>query len=152
MAIRPHIYHVVGYCEAHHAATAKDIIESCKIVKGVIRNTLLGTVDATIDKQVQHRKNELIKEAKIILDALRYLNKKVDDPWADADTIARAIELGILDAPHLKGNPAACGKLVTRMHKGALYAYDPEQNRLLSEETRIVNILSQYKDKEEVSA
>ena len=28
----PHIYHVVGYCEAHHAAK-QDIIESCKIVR-----------------------------------------------------------------------------------------------------------------------
>lgn len=33
MAIKPHIYHVVGFCEAHHAAEAEDVIESCKIVR-----------------------------------------------------------------------------------------------------------------------
>jgi methylmalonyl-CoA mutase cobalamin-binding subunit len=151
MAIQPHIYHVVGYCEAHHAATAEDIIESCRIVRGVIRNTFLGTVDVTRDKKVQQRKNELIKEAEIILDSIKCLNTKAEDPLADADTIARSIELGILDAPHLKGNSAACGKLVTRMLNGALYAYDPEQKKILDERERIAKVLCFDKD-EEVSA
>ena len=35
--------------KSHHAAKAEDIIESCKIVRGVIRNTFLGTVDITKD-------------------------------------------------------------------------------------------------------
>ena len=81
MAIRPHIYHVVGYCEAHHAATADDIIESCKIVRGVIRNTLLGFVDITKDAQVQERKNELIEEAKVTLNAIMELNRMPKTRW-----------------------------------------------------------------------
>ncbi|MCF6095484.1 cobalamin-dependent protein [Thermovorax subterraneus] len=140
MAIKPHIYHVVGFCEAHHAATAEDIIESCKIVRGVIRNAFLGLPDMVNDPVVQERKNQLIKEAMVILDAIKQLNPNVEDPLSDADTIAKAIELGILDAPHLKGNPAACGKLVTRMVNGALYAYDPEENKILTEEERIEKI------------
>jgi hypothetical protein len=140
MAIKPHIYHVVGFCEAHHAATAEDIIESCKIVRGVIRNAFLGLPDMVNDPVVQERKNQLIKEAMVILDAIKQLNPYVEDPLSDADTIAKAIELGILDAPHLKGNPAACGKLVTRMVNGALYAYDPEENKILTEEERIEKI------------
>src|SRR5690606_7461736 len=56
LSIKPHIYHVVGYCEAHHAATADDIIESCKIVRGVIKNVFLGSVDMTKDAAVQRRK------------------------------------------------------------------------------------------------
>ncbi|MDI3481434.1 MAG: hypothetical protein PWQ97_1089 [Tepidanaerobacteraceae bacterium] len=144
LAIKPHIYHVVGYCEAHHAATAEDIIESCKIVRGVIRNNFLGVVDITRDKDVQRRKSELIEEAMITLDAIRELNPTAKDPLADADTIARAIEIGILDAPHLKGNPAACGKLVTRLVNGALYAYDPEEKRILTEKERIEKIMRDY--------
>jgi len=140
MAIKPHIYHVVGFCEAHHAATAEDIIESCKIVRGVIRNAFLGLPDMVNDPVVQQRKKELIEEAKVTLEAIKQLNPHVEDPWTDADTLAKAIELGILDAPHLKGNPAACGKLVTRLVNGALYAYDPEENRILTEKERIEKI------------
>ncbi|NLX62555.1 MAG: cobalamin B12-binding domain-containing protein, partial [Tissierellia bacterium] len=60
LAIKPHIYHVVGYCEAHHAATHEEIIESCKIVRGVIKNEFLGAVDMTKDKNVLERKEQLI--------------------------------------------------------------------------------------------
>ena len=62
MAIKPHIYHVVGFCEAHHAAEAEDVIESCKIVRGIIKNEFLGSIDLTKDENVQKRKEELIKE------------------------------------------------------------------------------------------
>ena len=38
MALRPHIIHVVGYSEAHHAATAGDVIESCGLARRAIEN------------------------------------------------------------------------------------------------------------------
>lgn len=147
MAIRPHIYHVVGFCEAHHAATADDIIESCNIVRGVIRNNFLGTVDITKSEEVQRRKEVLKSEAKIILDAIKSLSLKAEDPLTDPDTIARAIELGILDAPHLRGNPAACGKLTTRLVNGALYAYDKDEDRILTEKERIDQIFTKGSEK-----
>lgn len=115
MAIKPHIYHVVGYCEAHHAATAQDVIESCKIVRGVIRNVMLGAVDITQDPKVQERKNQLIEEAQITLNAIKSLGANVDDPLTDPAVLAKAVKTGILDAPHLRGNEAACGKLVTQI-------------------------------------
>jgi methylmalonyl-CoA mutase cobalamin-binding subunit len=37
MAFKPHIYHIVGHTEAHHAATADDIIEASKIVRRAIQ-------------------------------------------------------------------------------------------------------------------
>lgn len=143
MAIKPHIYHVVGFCEAHHAARADDIIESCKIVRGVLRNNFLGVVDITKDKKVKARKRELIKEAQITLDAIRKLSPDEIDPLSCANTIARAIEIGILDAPHLRGNPSAAGNLVTRLVDGALYAYDPEKKRVITEEERIDKLLGE---------
>lgn len=145
MAIKPHIYHVVGYCEAHHAATAQDIIESCKIVRGVIRNVMLGAVDITQDPKVQERKNQLIEEAQVTLEAIKSLGSDVDDPLADPAILAKAVKMGILDAPHLRGNEAACGKLVTRLVDGALYAYDEKENRIISEKERIDRILSENK-------
>jgi methylmalonyl-CoA mutase cobalamin-binding subunit len=141
MAIKPHIYHVVGFCEAHHAATGDDIIESCKIVRGVIRNMFLGVVDITKDREVLTRKAQLMDEAMVVLDAIKSINSDAKDPWIDSDTIGTAIELGILDAPHLKGNPAACGRLMTHMVNGALYAYDPVEKRVLTEKKRIARIL-----------
>jgi len=145
LAIKPHIYHVVGYCEAHHAATHEEIIESCKIVRGVIKNVFLGSVDITKDSNVQRRKEQLIKEANIIINAIKAIGPKDKDPLTDPETLAKAVKIGILDAPHLKGNPACSGKLNTRVISGALYAYDNENKRIISEEERIDRILSTFK-------
>lgn len=141
MAIKPHIYHVVGFCEAHHAAEAEDVIESCKIVRGIIKNEFLGSIDLTKDENVQRRKKELIKDANIILDAIRSLSPDIDDPLTDPDTLVEAVRLGILDAPQLKGSKIAKGELKTRMVSGTLYAYDEENARIIPEEERIEKIL-----------
>ena len=137
MAIKPHIYHVVGFCEAHHAATAEDIIESAMIVRGVLRNEFLGSIDMTKDKNVQRRKEELVEEAMIIIDAIKSIGPKGVDPLTDPNTLAKAVEIGILDAPHLKGNKAAKGSLTTRVISGAMYAYDNENKRIIREEEEL---------------
>ena len=147
LSIKPHIYHVVGYCEAHHAATAKDIIESCKIVRGVIKNEFLGTVDMTKDVNVQRRKEELIKEANIILDAIKSIGPDDRDPLTDPETLTKAVKIGILDAPHLKGNPACSGTLNTRVISGALYAYDKDRKKIITEEERMNRILNVIENK-----
>jgi hypothetical protein len=74
MALKPSIVHVVGYVEAHHAATP-------------------------------------------------------------------AVEIGLLDAPQLKGNPYACGQLRTRIINGANHAVD-EEGRVLSEKARVERIFA----------
>ena len=141
MAIKPHIYHVVGFCEAHHAATADDIIESAMIVRGVLKNQFLGSVDITKDTTVQRRKEELIKEAIIIINAIKAIGQKDVDPLTDPETLDKAVKLGILDAPHLRGNKAAKGTLDTRIISGAMYAYDNQNKRIIKEEERIRKIL-----------
>ncbi len=140
MAIKPHIYHVVGFCEAHHAAEAGDVIESCKIVRGIIKNDFLGSIDLTKDANVQERKKELIEEAEIILNSIRSLNREVEDPLSDPDTLIQAVKLGILDAPQLKGSSVARGELKTRMVKSALFAYDEENAGIIPEKERIETI------------
>ena len=64
MALKPHIYHIVGHTEAHHAATADDIIEASKIVRRAITNAL-GAPDMTQAPEVQERKEILIAEANV---------------------------------------------------------------------------------------
>ncbi len=148
MAIKPHIYHVVGFCEAHHAATAGDIIESAMIVRGVLRNTFLGTVDMTKDMEVQRRKEELIKDAELILNAIESLDRTAIDPLSNPYILAKAVEMGILDAPHFKGNSSACGKLTTRLVEGTLYPYDKEIGKVITEQERINKIfIENNKDK-----
>lgn len=145
MAIKPHIYHVVGFCEAHHAATADDIIESAKIVRGVLKNEFLGSVDMTKDENVQRRKEELIREAKMIIEAIKSIDSNGKDPLTDPDTLSKAVKMGILDAPHLKGNSACKGSLNTRIISGAMYAYDDKEKRIISETERLERIFQELK-------
>ena len=93
------------------------------------------------DTRIKKRKEELVKETKYLLQALKDLAvDKVKDPWTDPKTIARAIHKGLLDAPHLAGNPYAAGKVCTQVRDGACYAIDPQSGKLLSEKERISRI------------
>ncbi|TZE81589.1 cobalamin B12-binding domain-containing protein [Calorimonas adulescens] len=142
MAIKPHIYHVVGFCEAHHAATPEDVIESAKLVRGVVKNHMQGAPDVTADGEIMRRKDELVADALAIIDAVKAVGQGSKDPLADPIVIARAIKMGILDAPHLKGNSMANGTLATRLINGALYAYDEKDGRVLAERERLDRILN----------
>jgi hypothetical protein len=140
-SVKPHIIHVVGYCEGDHAASADDVIESCEIVHGVLRNSLFGLPDMVSDKVVQERKQELLKEAELVLNAIRNLALPDEDPFTSPRVIAKAISLGILDAPHLYGNQDAAGKLKTQVVNGAVYAVNSTTNDIISEEERLSDLL-----------
>jgi len=142
MALRPHIVHVVGHTEAHHAATATDVIEACGLARRAIANALNGAPDMTADHTVQARVRELVAEAQITLNAILGLaSPDIADPLADPTTLARAVSVGILDAPHLRNNPFALGRIVTRVdQRGASLAIDLEGNEPLSETERIAKL------------
>ena len=142
MALRPHIVHVVGHTEAHHAATAEEVIESCKLARRAIDNALGGQPDMAADPHIQERKAELMREAQVTLQAIRALaGADVEDPLTDPVTLARAVTTGVLDAPHLQNNPFARGQIVTRRDaRGACVAVDAGSGRALSEEERIAGL------------
>lgn len=142
MALKPHIVHVVGHTEAHHAATAEDVIVACKVARRAIENALAGAPDMTLDPRVVARREELVAEARVTLAAIRQLaGPGVADPFADADTLARAITSGILDAPHLRNNRFARGAIQTRIDpRGACVALDPTTGRPLSEAERLARL------------
>ncbi|MBC7320651.1 cobalamin B12-binding domain-containing protein [bacterium] len=144
LTLSPHIVHVVGFSEGDHAATPSDVIESCKIAQGVIRNFSLGFPNLLSDEEVIARKEHLVKEAKILILAIKSLGTANRDPLTDPEVIAKAIKIGLLDAPHLKGNPSACGKVKTRIINGGCDAVD-DNGLPISEEERISRILDDYK-------
>jgi methylmalonyl-CoA mutase cobalamin-binding subunit len=142
MVLRPHILHIVGHTEAHHAATAADVIEACKLARRSVENALHGQPDMTADPAVQQRKEELVREANVTLEAIRSLaGSDVANPFADPATLTRAVTTGVLDAPHLRNNPFARGQIVTRIdQRGACIAIDPATGQALSEEQRIASL------------
>lgn len=163
MNLRPHIVHVVGFCEGDHIANPEDVIESCRIARGVIRNCLDGMPDMTKDPSVQSRKRELIRDAKTLLAALsevaHLLHKKglsgertaiagaltQPDPYTDPHVLAAAVKCGLFDAPHLAGNPAACGQVETAIIGGACLPIDPVSKEPIPEPVRVEMALDRLK-------
>jgi hypothetical protein len=143
MMLEPAIVHVVGFSEADHAATADDVITSCKIVRQVIKECRSGTPNPWLDPQIIARKEQLVSEAILLLRVLAELPEdKTPHPLLNPTTYELAIKQGILDAPGLKGNPIARGRLQTQMIEGACYAVD-ENGEVLSESDRLKALVPQ---------
>ncbi|MDY6866516.1 MAG: cobalamin B12-binding domain-containing protein [Chloroflexota bacterium] len=143
MAVKPHIVHIVGHTEAHHAATAEDIIQASHMARQSIENALKGQPDMTKDPKIQKRVEELIREADITLQAIRSIAPDgVPDPLTDAATLTKAVGIGVLDAPHLKNNPFARGAIQTRIVDGACVAVD-SAGKPISESDRLHQILKE---------
>ncbi len=143
MAVKPHIIHIVGHTEAHHAATAEDVIHASRMARQAIENALIGQPDMTHDPAIQARVEELVKEAKVTLRAIRALAPEtVQDPLTNPVTLANAVTSGILDAPHLKNNPFARGTIQVRILDGACEAADSAGNPI-SESDRLHQVLEE---------
>jgi methylmalonyl-CoA mutase cobalamin-binding subunit len=142
MAVNPHIIHVVGHTEAHHAATADDVIEACKLARRAIESAQRGQPDMTLDPIVQQRKEELLWQAQVLLEAIRSLAEpEVADPFTAPATLARAVTQGVLDAPHLRNNPFARGQIQTRIDsRGACLAINPASGEAYLEEERLSHL------------
>ncbi|MCE5207602.1 MAG: cobalamin B12-binding domain-containing protein [Chloroflexi bacterium] len=149
MALQPHIVHIVGHTEAQHAATGKDVIEACVIVRKSIERALYGQPAMLLDERLKERKNELIREASVTLEAIRRLAQGSDtDPFTDAGNLTRAAACGIMDAPHLRGSRFAPGNVHTIIDaRGACVAVDPVTHALLDEKQRIEPLLQQFRHK-----
>jgi len=144
MNVKPHIIHVVGYSEALHAATPDVIIESCKIVRGVVRSALSGNAEAQYDPQVQKRYKELVSEANYLLEFIKDEYRDVsEDPLADATVLSDCIKRGILDAPHIVKGGQFKGTLQTRIKDGKCVAWDGEH--AIDEKTRLMNLTGKTK-------
>lgn len=145
MMLKPHILHVVGYCEADHAANAEEVIESCKIAKGVIRHVLqdLNNLDITNNKEILDRKVELLKEAKELINFIKNEYKKYEDPIGNVDVLSDCIRKGYIDAVHIIKNSKFTGNLKTRILDGKCVAIGPD-NLPISECVRLRELNKRY--------
>ena len=137
MALKPHIFHVVGYSEASHVVDPKTLIESCRIARGAIRLALQGAPNPICDPVVLGRKRHLISETQMLLEAIRLLGPESKDPWTDPEVITKAIQTGVLDTPHFRGNDHLCGKITTACVNGAWEAIDPATRKPIGERERL---------------
>ncbi|MFX1324329.1 MAG: hypothetical protein ACFE8N_05195, partial [Promethearchaeota archaeon] len=148
LVIKPDIVHVVSYSEANHAAFPEDIIESCKIVDQVINRFYSSEINL-IDNRIQERKEELIKQAKWIINFIPFLAKdkeQLKDPYINSNVLNRVVKYGIFDAPHLKNNKYALGKIKTKIINGACYSWDDLRQKRYGEIQRIKDIIFNHPD------
>jgi methylmalonyl-CoA mutase cobalamin-binding subunit len=137
MALKPHIVHIVGHTEAHHAATAEDVIDASRMARRAIENALAGQPNMLMDPVLIKRKNELVSESRVTLRAIQKLfSDKEGDPFTSPANLAESLKKGILDAPHLKNNLFARGEIVTCVLTGACEAVD-QQGKKLTEADRL---------------
>jgi methylmalonyl-CoA mutase cobalamin-binding subunit len=142
MALCPHIVHVVSHTEAHHAATANDVIEACGLARRAIANSLGGAPDMTADPVVQARVEELVYEAQVLLDAVRmFAPADKTDPLTDPTILTQSVVRGLMDAPQLRNNAFAPGQIVTRVDgRGACVTVEAETGEPISERERIARL------------
>lgn len=142
MSLRPHVVHVVGHCEADHAASAEEVIEACRMARRAVENALAGQPQMSADPAVQARRAQLVAQTRVTLRAIGALaGPGVEDPLVDPPTLARAVTEGVLDAPHLRNNPYARGEVRTRVRNGACLAVD-DLGQPISEEQRLERFLN----------
>jgi hypothetical protein len=143
MALKPHIIHIVGHTEAHHAATADDIIEASKIARRAIENSVRGAPDMTADPAITKRRKELVKDATLLLEAISALaGPEAGDPLTDAATLARAVTSGLMDAPQLRNNRFGRGEIRTGILNGASVTVDTK-GKTIKEKKRLSKFIEQ---------
>jgi len=147
MAVKPDIVHVVGYPEADHAVTAREVVESCAMARRAIENAYRGQIDLISSPNIRERVAELVSEAWILLDAIRSLGDgKSDDPLANITVLAEAVQTGLMDAPQLGNNPYGKGEISTIIdQRGACVVVDSSSGKPISEKERISTIMNKRK-------
>jgi len=142
MAVEPHIIHIVGHTEYHHAADATDIIEASLVTRGAVQLALQGLPSMAHDPVVKERQSELVIEARMLINAIIALAPAdVADPLTDPAALSRAVQVGLLDAPHLMGNKEGLGQVAVRFEDGACRALDRTTGKILSERERQTQLM-----------
>ncbi len=74
------------------------------------------------------RKDHLIAEARLTLaqPSRNLAEPDTTDPLTDPRVLGKAVRLGILDAPHLRGSKIARGEIKTRIIQGGCEAVRPD--------------------------
>jgi len=137
MSLKPHIIHIVGHTEADHAATSADIIEASNLARRAVDNAISGQPDMRADSLIGERREQLVSDSRYTIQAIKELgNSNSMDPLIDPRVLADSVKLGIMDAPHLRNNQYAVGKIKTQIINGSCLTID-ENNKPIMEYDRI---------------
>ena len=132
MIFKPAMVHLVSYCEANHAATAEDVIESSQIVRRAVR-VFQENEDELVrilnDPVILHRKEHLVNEAKYVLKRIAELSRFYYDgmPFheyykclSDPEALVQALELRFMTAPGITHPQYINPRMIT---KGDAYGF-----------------------------
>ena len=82
--------------------------------------------------------DELVREARLLIDVIASFDEEGSlEPLTNPKVYVKAVKMGVLDAPNLRNNPIARGKLKTRMIDGACFAIDPDSGEPITEKQRL---------------
>ena len=136
MFLKPQIVHVVAFTEADHAAKADEIIQSLKIAKRIVEESVEGLPNVLENDNVKKRIDELISQADTLVNEIKKLSS-AKEPLLDPQTYHEALKIGYLDTPNFIGSKVGRGKIMTAIVDGKCEAIDPKSGRVLKEEERI---------------
>jgi hypothetical protein len=105
MILSPSMIHLVSYCEANHAATAEDVIESSMLVRRAV--LLFKQNEPDLKKYLDHpivvgRKENLLGEAQYVLTRIAALSSGGTDlctTLSNPDVLFSALQNRIMTAP-----------------------------------------------------
>lgn len=151
MIFNPNVIHLVSYCEADHAATADDVIESSKIVRRAVKFYKENERDLKPllnNEIVQKRKKYLVEEAKYVLYEIAknssYYKKfmTIKDLYkclSDSKALYTSIENRIMSAPGITLEKFSTPDMLTKSNEyGFIDCYENwEDNAPMNEEKRI---------------
>ncbi len=140
MFLKPHILHIVGFSEGYKIVNPEILIESCRIGRGAVNLSISCELDFKNDNKIFKRKNHLINEAQVILEAMKIIGKDSEDPLISSSNLTKAIELGILDTPHFKGLRGLKGDVLTSCINGGWDAINPNTREPILEKERLKNL------------
>lgn len=151
MIFNPNVIHLVSYCEADHAATADDVIESSKIARRAVRLFKENETDLNVlvnNEIVQSRKKHLLEEVKYVLFEISKLSsnyfpgmplKELYKCLSDSKALYAAMEKKILSAPGITLEEFSNPDMLTKSGEyGFIDCYENwEDKSPMSEEKRI---------------
>ncbi|HNZ47596.1 MAG TPA: hypothetical protein PKN92_02000 [Candidatus Hydrogenedentes bacterium] len=149
MILEPHMIHLVSYCEARHAATVQDIVESAQIVRHAARLFKKHAPDLMKyrnQNEVVERKHYLLKEAEYLLHAIARLHPRYEpgslqsiaSMLADPFILEAAVKHRFMAAPGLVHPDYPYPRLVTRPSRHGFFdVYEEEGVQILKEAERL---------------
>ena len=157
MILNPSILHLVSYCEADHAATPDDIIESSKILRRAVRVFRENEVDirrVANDPFVKTRHDYLVTQAHILMDRIgrlgtngsAYSRNQSALFLSDTQALQLAMKYRIMAAPGIAMKKYNTPEMMTHAGRyGEINCYRNWEDVIPIDENERLEIMNKYK-------